>query len=198
MSQQNDGPIEISGGFVLLTLWFAVENGWRPLALFLSAAALHEAGHLLALFICGAPVRRLKIGALGAVMDVESRQLSYGRESLAVLAGPLTNLLCAGLLLAPAQRFETLYAFVGANLVLGAFNLLPIRPLDGGRMLELLVCWRFGPSAGDAAARLSGTACAFSAGGALVWIIHTSGGNLWLAPAAAALLAVGVKEALGR
>lgn len=46
MSRWRD-RIRISGGFWLLAAWFTLVNGWQLLAVILSAAALHELGHLL-------------------------------------------------------------------------------------------------------------------------------------------------------
>lgn len=198
MSPCNKPPVRISGSFLLLAAWFAMECGWRPLLLVLAAAALHEMGHLLALRLCGAPVRGMRISALGAVMDVGWERLGYGQELLAVLAGPLANLLWALLLLLPARETPWLYAAIGAHLVLGAFNLLPIRPLDGGQALELLASWRLDPERGERIARLSGVICAGALSVGLIWLMHTSGGNLWLLPPAVGLLAAGGREALGR
>ena len=48
MSRWRD-RIRISGGFWLLAAWFTLVNGWQLLAVILSAAALHELGHLLVL-----------------------------------------------------------------------------------------------------------------------------------------------------
>lgn len=197
MSRCPDGPISVSGGFLLLAAWFALESGPLPLALILLAAITHELGHLAVLRLWGAPVRRVRIGALGAVMDADRSALSYGRELSALLAGPLTNLLCAAALTAPARAFPGLYAAAGAHLALGAFNLLPIRPLDGGQALELLAAWRFGPAVGERTARLAGFACAALLCGGLVWVMRRSRGNLWLLPPAAGLLAVCLRELRG-
>ena len=41
--------IEISGGFLLLILWFALINGWKMLLMVLGASLLHEMGHWLLL-----------------------------------------------------------------------------------------------------------------------------------------------------
>lgn len=92
----------------------------------LGAAALHELGHILCLRRFGAPIRRLRIGVLGAVLETGGT-MSYGRELAAVLAGPLANLLAAVLL-----GWLGYPVSAGANAVLGAFNLLPVSPLDGG------------------------------------------------------------------
>lgn len=198
MSRCLDVPVHVSGGFLLLSAWFALESGFRPLALILFAAILHELGHFIVLRLCGAPVRGVKLGALGAVMEAERSGLSYGAELLALLAGPLTNLLCAAALTVPARTLPGLYAAAGTHLALGAFNLLPIRPLDGGQALELLVAWRFGPTAGEQTARLAGFVCAALLCGGLVWLMHESRGNLWLAPPAVGLLAACLRELRGK
>ena len=58
MSHRLDGAVRVTGGFVLLSAWFALENGAAALALTLLAAAAHECGHLAALRLCGCGVRR--------------------------------------------------------------------------------------------------------------------------------------------
>ena len=50
MSRWCEG-LHISGGFALLAAWFALVNGWQLLAVILSAALLHELGHLLVLYL---------------------------------------------------------------------------------------------------------------------------------------------------
>ena len=128
--------IRVSGGFVLLAGWFVLANGWEPLVTVLGAAAVHEWGHWVLLRMLGAEVTGFRLSVLGAVLETDSGRLSYGGELAAVLAGPAANLLSALALTAVAKgRWP---AAVGANLILCAFNLLPIRPLDGGRALYLL------------------------------------------------------------
>ena len=197
MSRCPKRSLRISGGFLLLTAWFAMENGLWPMILILFAATLHELGHFAALRLCGAPVQGVQIGTLGAVMMADRSGLSYGEELLALLAGPLINLLCAAALVPPARELPALYAAAGAHLALGAFNLLPIRPLDGGQALELLVSWRFGPSVGERTARLVGAVCAAVLSCGLVWLMAKNEGNLWLALPAAGLLAVCLRELWG-
>lgn len=173
--------IRVTGGFVLLAAWFALANGWRPLATVLGAAAVHELGHWIALRLLGAGVTGFYLGVLGAVLETDSGRLSYGGELAAVLAGPAANLLAAlALTFLCGGRWP---AAIGANLVLCAFNLLPIRPLDGGRALYLLAAWLRGPDAGERAALWLGgvTAAALAAG--LGFVMWRSGGSLWLLPA---------------
>ncbi len=176
--------IRVSGGFVLLAGWFVLANGWEPLVTVLGAAAVHEWGHWVLLRMLGAEVTGFRLSVLGAVLETDSGRLSYGGELAAVLAGPAANLLSALALTAVEKgRWP---AAVGANLILCAFNLLPIRPLDGGRALYLLTAWLAGPAAGETAARWAGTVTAAALAALIGGVIWTTGGSLWLLPALAA------------
>lgn len=166
---------------MLLAVWFVLANGWEPLVTVLGAAAAHELGHWAVLRALGAEVTDLRLSALGAVLETDSGRLSYGGELAAVLAGPAANLLAALVLTAlGGGRWP---AAVGANLVLCAFNLLPIRPLDGGRALYLLLSWAGGPAAGEAAVRWMGTVTAAVLAALIGGVIWKTGGSLWLLPA---------------
>ena len=164
---------------MLLAVWFALANGWEPLATVLGAAAVHELGHWVTLRLLGAKVTGFRLCVLGASLETDSGRLSYGGELAAVLAGPAANLLAA-LALTAAGRGP---AAAGANLVLCLFNLLPIRPLDGGRALYLLVSWPAGPGAGEAAVRWAGSVTAAALAALIGCVIWRTGGSLWLLPA---------------
>lgn len=136
-----------------LLLWaaFICLSDLQMLFALLLSAIPHELGHYLVLRHYGGRVERLHITALGAEMQMSGR-LSYGAELLATLAGPLTNLLLAIPLGLLGQWWETAYLFAGVQLVLGAFNLMPILPLDGGSILWIAVAWCTEPYTADRAA----------------------------------------------
>lgn len=184
--------VRVSGGFVLLAAWFALANGAMLLAVVLTAAVLHEGGHLLALYLLGGSVRGLRVTVFGAALLTDTARLSYPEELAVTLAGPAVNLLC-GLGLSALGAWTA----AGAHLSLCAFNLLPVRPLDGGRALQLLAAWLAGPSAGEAAARWAGAAAALALGLGAVWLMARTGGSLWLLPSAAGLLAAAAGEITG-
>lgn len=187
-----NGRLNLSPGFCLLTAWFALENGWGLLWTVLGAAAVHELGHCAALYLLGAPVTGLRVGVFGAELAADRSAMSYPGELAAVLAGPGANLLCAALL---AAAGGTRWAVMtGANVVLCAFNLLPVRPLDGGRTLYLLTAWALGPEAGERAVRWAGGLTALLLSTALAWVMLRTEGSLWLLPPAAGLLAAAAGE----
>lgn len=192
MSRWRD-RIRISGGFWLLAAWFTLVNGWQLLAVILSAALLHELGHLLVLYLLGGRVLGLRISIFGAELVTDAARLSYPGELAAVLAGPAVNLLC-GLLLARGHAWVA----AGAHLSLCLFNLLPVRPLDGGRALALGVSALAGPAAGEGAARWAGALTALTLGALSLWLMGRTSGSLWLLPAATGLLAAGARELTGK
>ena len=111
---------------------------------FLGAAAIHEAGHCLAVLLCGGSIHSLALTARGAVL--QTSPLSYRQEALCALAGP-----CAGFLLLFWVRLVPWLAFWG--LMQGLYNLLPVYPMDGGRALRCALLSRWTPEQADSVSR---------------------------------------------
>lgn len=147
----------------------------------LCAAAVHELGHLAAVYMVGGQVSRLRLTAAGAELCLEGT-LSYGRELLCALAGPSVNLLLAF----GAARLGAV-VFAGLNLVLGLFNLLPLSALDGGKALSCGTALLLGPEAAQCLLRWTDWALAAAlllCGSAVLW----GGGNVTLLVVAVWLL----------
>lgn len=125
------------GFLVLLTAAFLLDHD-GIFALCFAAAVLHELGHLAAVYACGGRVQTITLGADGGC--IRHGRLTNAGERITALAGPAVNLAvtlaCA--VLPAAWATERLVLFTGANLALGLYNLLPVRPLDGGRFWESL------------------------------------------------------------
>ena len=108
----------------------------------LLAAFLHELSHILAAKLLGVSLTHLRLDIFGAAIGIEGEISSYKKEALVALAGPLCNLISV-LLLLPFSSVEgtPIYLFISASLFLGLLNLLPIKDLDGGRVLFCILAF---------------------------------------------------------
>ncbi len=110
------------------------------LRLSLLASLGHEAGHILVYVLCCGALPQIRVSATGFSMHLPEGVLSPHQTVLLALAGPCTNFLLAGICqLALAYHFTLcVAAFLSANVLLGAFNMLPIPPLDGAVVFSFL------------------------------------------------------------
>lgn len=175
--------LRISPGVPLLLAAFVWLASPLLLGAILSAAVCHELGHWLVLRRVGGRIQRLHITVFGAEMQVDDRRISYGGELLTAAAGPVSNLLLAAAMGLLGRWWEPLYLLAGAQAVLGCFNLLPILPLDGGRMLWLALCWGTDPFLADRVAQAVSLAAAGLLAAAGAALARRSPFLLWTAAA---------------
>jgi len=99
--------------------------GYKNTGLLILFCFLHESAHLFSLIAVGGKPQCLTVSFFGIALKYES-DLSIGSELAVILAGPLLNII--------------LYVFIqdDINLFLAVLNLLPVYPLDGGRVVKLL------------------------------------------------------------
>ena len=126
----------VSPGFCALVCLMLFLGGPGIALPFFLSAGLHEGGHLLALGLLGIPVRSLELRASGAVIRAELP--GDLRELPAAAAGPAVNLLLCGCF---CRIWPSLWL---CSLVQLLWNLLPVYPLDGGRICRLLLPRLFG------------------------------------------------------
>jgi Zn-dependent protease len=139
---------------------------------FLASVVAHELAHAMVARALGLPVTAVTVFHLGGMTQLGRDPEQPRDEALVAAAGPLVNLLAAGVLLVAGIGLGA-RTLVGSTLVflgylngtIGVFNLLPGHPLDGGALLRSAV-WAV---TGDAlrALRLSGV-LGQALGGAMV------------------------------
>ena len=119
-----DGILYLGAALMLMVL---------PLKWVLSAVAaalLHELCHLAVLFLAGGQVKNIKVTHTGCVID--TGPIGAFRQFISILAGPVGSL---SLLLFRCYAPE----LAVCGFFQGMYNLLPVLPLDGGRLLQLLL-----------------------------------------------------------
>ena len=122
--------VQITAGFYIGSALAILLLPWDVLSAFAGASGFHELCHLLALRCCKVPVHQIKLSAFGAT--IETAAMIPMQELICASAGPAGSLL----LLFFSQRMPLLALF---GLCQGMFNLLPVYPLDGGRMARTII-----------------------------------------------------------
>jgi len=193
--------IKVHLTFVLILVWAAYRWGVDlgagttgavfgivvTLLLFV-CVTLHELAHSLTALRYGVKVRDITLLPIGGLSQMEKIPEKPDQELKMSLAGPLTNVAIAILLVAiclPLRIRSTvgvgeLYQALGSvswhglvaylvmtNLALGLFNLVPAFPMDGGRVLRALLAMRLDYS--------KATATAVAVGQGLAWLLGLYG-----------------------
>jgi Zn-dependent protease/CBS domain-containing protein len=159
--------------------------------LFFASVLAHELSHAVLARRFGLDVRGITLFIFGGATQLDEEAARPRDEALIAAAGPIASLaigaaLLGGELVVGQPQVGALLGWLGfINLTLGAFNLLPGFPMDGGRILRALL-WRvrgdrFGATRVAAAVgRLFGFALI---GLGVVLVLQGGGifGGLWLA-----------------
>lgn len=132
----------LSGGSMLISvLAYSWIFGWRYAVGFVALLFVHEMGHFIA-----ARQRGLKVGLptfipfMGAWIELKDQPHNAETEAYVGLGGPLLGtvgaLVCY--FLARSYGANWLLAVAYGGLFLNLFNLIPLSPLDGGRIVAVL------------------------------------------------------------
>ncbi len=158
-------PSDIHGGPIVWGLVLGIG--------LLASVAVHEFAHVLIAQRLGGHVRGVTLMMLGGVSEVEGvPEVPYGELRLAIV-GPVMSFVLGGVFFAlrgASSLPEALLAFTWLgrlNLMLGAFNLLPAFPLDGGRALRSILAARQG--------RVEATRNAVRVRRVLAWLLGLAG-----------------------
>ncbi len=138
--------------FILIII-FILTKQIKIYAMIMLFAIIHEFGHLIAGMLLGMKPEKFNIKLFGVSIDFSIRKNDYNKKIkkanyleikkiFIALAGPLTNILITIFLIAFNSfniNNNDRLLMIFSNIVLIIFNILPIYPLDGGRILKGLI-----------------------------------------------------------
>lgn len=170
--------VNITSGFLLLLSMITLFWGLRLTLAVVTAAGIHELGHLAAIWLCGGRADGLRLGPLGAEIRISGR-FSYLQDAVIALSGPLAGGLCAATAAAAAEITQSAFArdVCAVSTLYTVFNLIPFGSMDGGRALRALSGQIFGPDSSERICLISDilfSAVLLCAG---LYVLFVTGGN---------------------
>jgi len=143
-------PVYVSSSFIFLLILFVMDAGSFTLGLGMALAlaasvTVHELGHSLTARVFGYRTNDITLSLLGGCASLIALPRKAYQEFLTALAGPLMSFAIAGCVLlldvfgvrvTNAWLWQVLSYTFYMNVMLGAFNLLPGFPMDGGRIFR--------------------------------------------------------------
>lgn len=133
---------KIAPSFFLLIVFCLLSNKVVLMFNYILALMLHELAHLFVATNCGYSLRLIKLDIFG--LSVELNEIIDDRDNFKInIAGPVFNLLlcilCMALYWLVPMSYFYLNTFCFCNLILAIFNLLPVYPLDGGKIFRGII-----------------------------------------------------------
>jgi stage IV sporulation protein FB len=134
--------------FWLLTGLAIVTAHFKELMMLFFIILVHEMGHVVSAHFFSWRIKRIQLLPFGGVAEMEEHGNRPLKEELIVtLAGPLQHIWLVGvayfLQMSGVISQETFELFLFHNVIIFCFNLLPIWPLDGGKLLFLLLSLKY-------------------------------------------------------
>lgn len=141
--------------FIIFILIFYFTKQVELYVFFILFAIIHEIGHLIMGMLVGKKIEKVEIMPLGVnisfkiiVEDYNNRiingSISNIKNLLVAIAGPFVNFVIAIILYNFHNINLNIEILIYINLLIGFFNLIPIFPLDGGRIVKEILCIAIG------------------------------------------------------
>lgn len=124
----------------------------------------HELGHAITAQALGGRCAKITLNGFGGIAEIHSMTKGDKNDAFTTAAGPLANLIFALIFFTPIavaaligaeldinsiNILSVLFLGVVINATLVAFNLLPVYPMDGGRLLQIALSQMAGETNGN-------------------------------------------------
>ncbi len=182
--------------FFILFLFASYFAGWLQQSLILFASVLlHELGHVFAAKKMGIQVYEVELLPYGGVARMEELSKFGGfAEALVSAAGPAISLVISGVFYLFRDFSELMVVGYSYNLIICVFNLLPIIPLDGGKLARNFMIFFMGYRQATRLLVLAGRAAAFILLGCNIYMLAEGSRSAALIIAAVFIYIGTVKE----
>lgn len=128
--------IKVNLQIFIFALIFYLTKQIKIYTILMVFAFLHEVGHLIAGILLGLKVKSINIMPFGVSINFEDYSNKYIIKKIVIaIAGPLVNLIVVLLGMYNAWEDDIIYS----NILILMFNLIPLYPLDGGRILKYIL-----------------------------------------------------------
>lgn len=134
--------IKINLQIFIFIIIFILTKQIKIYAYLMFFAFVHELGHLLAGVALGLKPKTLKIMPFGIsiIFNTYQEKKELAKKNFIIaIAGPMVNIIIAVIALILKLSIEIVYA----NILIAIFNLFPIYPLDGGRMIKSILFQKY-------------------------------------------------------
>lgn len=134
--------VKIGPSFLLLVIFCIISGNIILFINYLLALLLHEMAHLLVAGQRGYSLKQVKLDMFGLAVDLNEK--IDDKDQFAInIAGPICNLLLSVFCVATYWLIPSSYIYLNTfcfcNLMLAIFNLLPVYPLDGGKIFRAMI-----------------------------------------------------------
>ena len=186
--------ISVSPSVLLMCGIILLSGNAKKAAIPLSAALVHELGHILFAVAYSLRIKKIELNLFGALIKLPSLSCSYKREAMLAAAGPLANIISAAVAafilshVGEGLREPILY-FIVSSLVFAFINLLPAKDFDGGRILSCCLLTSVSPNTVHSILEWASLLCVFFLWSISVYFILRTGSYLSLFVFSGALFA---------
>ena len=131
--------IKINLQIFLFMILFILTKQIEVYAIIMIFAFIHELAHMIAGILLKLKPKELKLMPVGFTVVFEDygyRKLLEIKKILIAIAGPIANIIIAIIVFFLHINLELKEIIIYSNVLIAFFNLIPLYPLDGGRIIK--------------------------------------------------------------
>lgn len=123
---------KIDFSFYLLLFCFLFSPHQEKIFYLLFVIFIHEIGHIFFIFLYNIKIKKIRLYALGFLMDIDNENLNFIKELFVYFGGIIFNVII--LFITPEYIHDYIFIII-------ILNLLPIYPLDGYMILKTILSY---------------------------------------------------------